>query len=408
MARIRTLRLQVTKGSSARYLMRSLTRSAPELETLHINACPDPRDDHTSRFTTFPDNFLNNHAPKLRHLYSENSSNFPWTSTILKNLVILDVSGYGQQADLPSLDVLVRGLAETNFLETLSLSHCFFRHPSEAPPLEVVARLPFLKKLDLFLIIYDATAFLKQLDFPISAAPYLDLDCTPEPDLVDFLSLISALATHLQKKGANAVFTGLTFDYDSVAAVREVEGLPSPYTGKVMLQFNRASTEWHGFDLARAALDLLSSEQLRSLSVTDESNWTAETWSNISERAMGLRTLHLDHEATKSLCLSLPIPLSDSSSDAAVSHAARFEASKSPFLPAFKSLQFCDGSFVLSPYDHRHRAATEASQMMTNAVQAWVSERAKGSSPLMELVFRNCTVLTAWVDTLRESVAVVD
>ncbi|KAI0055753.1 hypothetical protein BV25DRAFT_1832886 [Artomyces pyxidatus] len=259
--------------------------------------------------------FLGGFASNLRTLNVQNTANFPWESSILKNLVSFRLAFRDKGLPRPSPEEFFSALNTIHRLESFNLHNCV---PTPTDESDITVKLPCLASFEGWNDVRKCTYFLVHLDIPTMASInvgmyYLD----SEPEISEaFTSLAPAIAGFLRGHGnSSASISALSLDDTStmfaVTAIR-------PDAPRIYMDFQPELWTARGRKpvLAARVLAALSSEHLKHLSVkSTDIGWSPFIWLDIVAGAPGVQTISADGQAAEMLCLALRMSAGSSLSE---------------------------------------------------------------------------------------------
>lgn len=383
-----------------------------------------------------PNNLLNRHAPTLRSISLQGCA-FPWGPFSFTCLVILEVKfrqpetaqTFDSSSFIRSLDMLANSPA----LESLTLHNCFPR--SSAAPVDYrPIRLSNLTRLNVagFVnVLVDVTKFLK---FPDTTRLHLTcLSLTGFRD--DYDSILPNVATHLAAYCEthpfhllhidNDTYTGgtdegLPHDYDyqtttlrstlRMQALRKVDEPDRAVPSSIEAPDFRLTFSWPGehspseVSLLEKACQIIPASDIQYLIVRlQSSQWTSKEFAHAFQHYMNVERVRAGLSAAIRLCEAMwttPGAPSQPAPDAA-GIAGPSQSPNSAIISERKELFPKLSSLLLQNVNFED---VVGGRNFSTALTIWLQNLREIDRPLEDLQISDCSVLTEWVDDIREAV----
>ncbi|KAI0044191.1 hypothetical protein FA95DRAFT_1562499 [Auriscalpium vulgare] len=365
----------------------SADNPAPLLTTLNISAFSG----------TPPLGQLGSCAPSLRRLTVQTSApNLPWTSHLLKNLTMLNVSGSVWHLPTLSMNDVLSALRRMPGLEMLHLVGCLPR-PEQAQDTIVLSRLTDVK---LGGQMQSCISLLCGIKAPNCSTTCFDLFCSSAivESIVDAIKALSAwLKTNWRVSPMALRFSDNADDQMQVEAWATSFGdfsarrLGHMYKQEadVLITFLWIEGEPPEVDrpgLALACYGALESPQLEQLAV-QMNEWDCETWEDLVGSHAGLQRISADKEAADGLITAL----------------GGADDNETPHFPSLYSIELCGVKFFQAEWHLRGDGHPVRSHLTFHSnLQEWLQTRADRGYPLGKLTLRDAIVHANYLTELGE------
>ncbi|KAI0056086.1 hypothetical protein BV25DRAFT_1649571 [Artomyces pyxidatus] len=382
-------------------IYKAIRQPAPLLRTFFL-ACI-----RNSDGALLPPDFLQDHAPQLRHVTLHNMVGFPWTSVILTHLVSLELvlSPFTEESPLPSLQDVVLALSNMEALETLIILH---QLPLLTHGPISIATLPRLAHLQLMGALSRCTGYLSAIKTPNNPKLDLRMECSRDDGLEAHRSFFAALAAFLRHQFARPNTDALDISSNDkpgeFIALTHAEGSYMERCSLAFLYPNIDRRNWRiNIPLIRSSCETFGC-YVRDLSIS--ACWSYKALLNVLARVPEVQKLTVKGQAAMRLCIALStfIHYPPNAPERPDLEGGEVEERVQMVLPALEELTLRELNLLNLTSFAGETELTYAHRALQNCLIA----RTKAGFPLRRLVLLKCKVPTEAVNLLKEIVPCVD